>query len=215
VSREVIVLAGVIALIPGMNLTTALAELARKNLVAGAARLMETMMAFSSILFGIALEIGVEHVTKLSPAVAAPHSGLPLAWQALALVTASLAFAVLFAVPRAYTWTAIASGAIGYVTTAVGTRYLPGHVAAFVAAVAVCTSSNVFARITSRPAQLFQLPGLTLLVPGSFGFLSLESFLGGAFAKGEAQGFQMVLVSAALVTGVLVSTVLVPPRKLL
>lgn len=214
-SREVIVLAGVIALIPGLTLTTALAELARKNLVAGAGRLMEAVVGFTSILFGIALELGIEHLTKLSPITTPARAGLPLAWQAVALVGASLAFAVLFSVPRAYAWSAIASGAIGYVVTAVGTRMLPGHVAAFVAALAVCTSSNVFARVTGRPAQLFQLPGLTLLVPGSFGFLSLESFLSGDFLGGAAQGFQMVLVAAALVTGVLMSSVIVPPRKLL
>ncbi len=214
-SREVIVLSGVIALIPGMTLTTALAELARKNLVAGAGRLMEAVVAFTSILFGIALELGVEHVTKLSAVTTATKAGLPLGYQAAALVTASLAFAVLFAVPRAYVWSAIASGAIGYVATALGTQHLPGHVAAFLAALAVCASSNVFARVTGRPAQLFQLPGLTLLVPGSFGFLSLESFLVGDYMKGAAQGFQMLLVAAALVSGILLSSVVVPPRKLL
>lgn len=215
VSREVILLSGVIALVPGMTLTTALAELARKNLVAGAGRLMEALVAFTSILFGIALELGVERVTMLSPAAAAARVGLALGWQAIALLGASLAFAVLFAVPRAYLWTAVASGAIGYIATAVGVRHLPGHVAAFTAAFAVCATSNVFARVTGRPAQLFQLPGLTLLVPGSFGFLSLESFLSGDFVRGAGQGFQMVLVAAALVTGVLVSSVLVPPKKLL
>jgi uncharacterized membrane protein YjjB (DUF3815 family) len=215
VSREVIVLAGVIALVPGMTLTTGLAELARKNLVAGAGRLMDALVAFTSILFGIALELGVEHLTKLSPLPSGARAGLPLAWQAVSLLAASLAFAVLFSVPRAYVWAAIASGAIGYVASALGTQHLPGHVAAFAAALAVCTTSNVFARVTGRPAQLFQLPGLTLLVPGSFGFLSLESFLGGDVVKGATQGFQMLLVAGALVTGILLSSVLVPSRKLL
>jgi uncharacterized membrane protein YjjP (DUF1212 family) len=215
VSREVIVLSGVIALVPGLTLTTALAELARKNLVAGAGRIMEALIAFSSILFGIALELGIEHVVKLTPGGSAVRRALPLEWQIAALLSASLAFAIIFAVPRAYTWAAIASGAIGYAATALGVRHLPGHVAAFVAALAVCSSSNLFARVTGRPAQLFQLPGLTLLVPGSFGFLSLESFLTGDVVQGAAQGFQMLLVAAALVTGVLLSSVLVPPRKVL
>jgi uncharacterized membrane protein YjjP (DUF1212 family) len=214
-SREVIVLAGVIALIPGLTLTTALAEIARKNLVAGAGRLMEAVVGFTSILFGIALELGIEHVTKLSPPVAPVRDGLPIGFQAVALVAASLAFAVLFSVPRIYVASAILSGAIGYVATAVGTRVLPGHIAAFLAALAVCSSSNVYARVTGRPAQLFQLPGLTLLVPGSFGFLSLEAFLNGDYLKGAAQGFQMILVAAALVSGILLSSVIVPPRKLL
>ncbi len=215
VSREVIVLSGVIALVPGMTLTTGLAEVARKNLVAGAARLVEAVAGFASILFGIAVELGVEHVTRLSPPAGAPRTGLPLPWQVLALVGASCAFAILFAVPRRQAWTAIASGAIAYVASAVGTRHLPVHLAAFVGALAVCTTSNAFARWSGRPAQLFQLPGLTLLVPGSFGFLSLEAYLGGDYAKGASQGFQMILVAAALVAGVLLSSVLVPPRKLL
>jgi uncharacterized membrane protein YjjB (DUF3815 family) len=215
VSREVIVLAGVITLIPGMTLTTALAEVARKNLVAGAARLTEAMVGFASILFGIATELGIEHLTRLSPAVQSVRAGLPLEWQALALVGASWAIGALFSVPLNYTWTAVVSGAIGYVASTVGGHYLPGHVAAFLGALAVCTASHVFARSTGRPAQLFQLPGLTLLVPGSFGFLSLESFLSGDFTKGAAQGFQMLLVAAALVTGVLLASVIVPARKLL
>lgn len=215
VSREVIVLAGVIALIPGMTLTTALAEVARKNLVAGASRLTEALVGFASILFGIAIELGFEHLTRLSPASSTAPTGLSLEWQAWAVAAASCAFAVLFAVPRAYAWTAIASGAIGYLANSLGTQHLPGHVAAFLGAFAICTASHVFARRTGRPAQLFQLPGLTLLVPGSFGFLSLESFLSGDFIKGAAQGFQMVLVAAALVTGVLLASVVVPTRKLL
>jgi uncharacterized membrane protein YjjP (DUF1212 family) len=215
VSREVVVLAGVITLIPGMTLTTALGEVARKNLVAGAARLTEAMVGFASILFGIATELGIEHLTRLSPLVQSSRAGLPIEWQALALLGASWAIGVLFAVPLNYTWTAILSGAIGYVASSVGAHYLPGHVAAFLGALAVCTASHVFARRTGRPAQLFQLPGLTLLVPGSFGFLSLESFLSGDFTQGAAQGFQMILVAAALVTGVLLSSILVPSRKLL
>jgi uncharacterized membrane protein YjjP (DUF1212 family) len=215
VSREIVVLAGVITLIPGMTLTTALGEVARKNLVAGAARLTEAMMGFASILFGIAAELGVEHLTRLSPAFPSSPMALPLEWQVLALGSASWALSVLFAVPRAYTWTALASGAIGYVASAVGNHYLPVHIAAFLGALAVCTASHVFARSTGRPAQLFQLPGLTLLVPGSFGFLSLESFLSGDFTKGAAQGFQMLLVAAALVTGLLLASVVVPARKLL
>jgi uncharacterized membrane protein YjjP (DUF1212 family) len=215
VSREVIVLAGVIALVPGMTLTTGLAELSRKNLVAGAARCMEAFVAFCSILFGIALAVGFEQIAGKAQGAPAPRVGLSLGWQAAALFASSLAFAVLFRVPRKYVWSAVASGAIGYAATALGTRHLPGHVAAFGAALAICLVSNAFARATDRPAQLFQLPGMMLLVPGSFGFLSLEDFLRGDFLDGAAKGFQMVLIAGALVTGVLLANVLLPPRKLL
>jgi uncharacterized membrane protein YjjP (DUF1212 family) len=214
-SREVIVLAGVVALVPGMTLTTALAELAQKNLVAGGGRLMDAFVTFLSILFGIALAIGIEHMVGADVPLTPARHALPLAWQAAALVASSLAFAVLFSVPKRFMWAALASGAIGYVSTALGTRHLPAHVAAFGASLAVCVFSNLFARATQRPAQLFQLTGMMLLVPGSFGFLSLEHFLRGDYLAGAAQGFAMLLIAGALVTGVLVANVVLPARKVL
>ena len=214
-SREVVVLSGVIALVPGMTLTTGLAELAQKNLVSGAARLMEAFVAFLSILFGIALAIGIQHIVGPETTAAPVRQALSLPFQALALVLASLGIAVVFAVPRRYLGAALASGAIGYIATALGTRHLPGHVSAFAAALAVCLFANGLARATDRPAQLFQLPGMMLLVPGSFGFLSLEDFLRGDFLNGALKGFSMLLIAGALVTGILLSNVLLPPRKLL
>jgi uncharacterized membrane protein YjjP (DUF1212 family) len=214
-SQEVVVLSGVIALIPGMTLTTGLAELAQKNLVSGAARLMEALVAFLSILFGIALAIGIEHIISAETSPAPVRQALSLPFQALALVAASLGIAVIFSVPRRYLGAALASGAIGYIATALGTRYLPGHVSAFAAALAVCVYSNGLARVTDRPAQLFQLPGMMLLVPGSFGFLSLEDFLRGDFLNGAAKGFSMVLITGALVTGILLANAILPAKKLL
>jgi uncharacterized membrane protein YjjP (DUF1212 family) len=214
-SQEVVVLSGVIALIPGMTLTTGLAELAQRNLVSGAARLMEAFVAFLSILSGIALAIGIAHI--VGPETTAPpfRQALSLPFQALALIFASLGIAVIFAVPRRYLGAALGSGAIGYIATALGTRYLPGHVSALAAALAVCLFANGLARSTDRPAQLFQLPGMMLLVPGSFGFLSLEDFLRGDFLNGALKGFSMLLIAGALVTGILLANVLLPPRKLL
>jgi uncharacterized membrane protein YjjB (DUF3815 family) len=214
-SREVIVLSGVIALVPGMTLTTGLSELAQKNLVSGGARLMEAFVAFLSILFGIALAVGLEHLVGSEARGLPPRHAMALPFQAIALVAASLGVAVIFNVPRRYLGAAIGSGAVGYVATALGTRYLPGHVAAFAAALALCLFANGLARATDRPAQLYQLPGMMLLVPGSFGFLSLEDFLRGDFLNGAAKGFSMLLITGALVTGILLANVLLPPKKLL
>jgi uncharacterized membrane protein YjjB (DUF3815 family) len=113
-------------------------------------------------------------------------------------------------------WTTLASSATGWVVATVAVRYrLPGHVAAFCAALAVCVLANGLARATNRPAQLFQLPGMMLLVPGSFGFLSLGELLDEKTTLGMQRGFTMALVGAALVIGVLVANVVVPSRKLL
>jgi len=214
-SQQVVLLSGVIALIPGMTLTTGLAELAQKNLVAGASRLMEAFVAFLSILFGIAFAVGIAHIVGTEVSAPPVQEALSLPFQALALVAASLGIAVIFSVPRRYLGAALASGAIGYIATALGTRYLPGHVSAFAAALAVCLLANGLARATDRPAQLYQLPGMMLLVPGSFGFLSLEDFLRGDFLNGAAKGFSMLLIGGALVTAILLANAILPPKKLL
>jgi len=214
-SREVLIPSAVISLFPGMTLTTALAELARKNLVSGAARLMEAFVAFLLILFGIAAAIAVEGLigTKLGPAATRTALGWPV--QGLAMVAASIAFGILFIMPKRFAWAAIVSASVGWIATALGTRYLPAHVAAFGASLAVCLFANAAARFTQRPAQLFQLPGMMLLVPGSVGFLSLEDFLRGDFASGQAKGFTMLLIAGGIVTGVLSANVVLPAKKLL
>ncbi|MDB5217746.1 MAG: hypothetical protein JWO86_5673 [Myxococcaceae bacterium] len=217
-SPEVIVLAGAISLFPGMTFTTGLAEVAQKNLVSGGARLMESAVTLLLILFGVALVAGFQKMTGAAlPTTDVARAGLTLPYQAIALVVSSVAFGVLFQVPRRYMWTALVSGATGYAVTALAMRHIPEapHVAAFCAALAVCVLANALARIMDRPAQLFQLPGMILLVPGSFGFVSLGDLLAKKAEAGVQEGFMMALVGAALVIGVLVANVVLPARKLL
>jgi len=213
-SSEVVVLSGVIGLVPGMTLTTGLAELARKSLVSGAARLMDAVVTLLFLVFGIALAVGIGAMFTRVDAPEPPRVPLGLPWQVLALVAASAAFGVLFSMPRRYFWAAMASGATGYAVSLLG-RHLPPHLGAFGAALGVCLFANVLARKTQRPAQLFQLPGMMLLVPGSFGFLGFGDFLRGDVVAGASKTFQMLLIAGALVVGVLMANVVLPARKLL
>jgi uncharacterized membrane protein YjjP (DUF1212 family) len=214
-SREVVVLAGVIGLVPGMTLTTSLAELTQKNLVSGAARLMEAFITLLSLAGGIALTLSLEQMLHLPPIASAERVGLGLGFQLGALVASALSFGVVLNVPRHYMGAALASGGLSYAVTFYATQHLPAHVASFVAALAVAVFANASARLTERPAQLFQIPGMMLLVPGSFGFLSFGEFLRDNFMGGAAKAFEMLLIGAALVMGVLVGSVFMPARKLL
>jgi uncharacterized membrane protein YjjP (DUF1212 family) len=215
-SREVLVLSVVILLVPGMSITTSLAELANKNLLSGAAKLMEAMIIFLSILFGIACVLALEAVLGLgNPGGGAPRTQ-PAVWlQITALLAMAMGFVVIFKVPRQYVAPALVSGALGWVVTGQATRYLPGSLAAFCAAIIINLWANGCARVTQRPAQVFLLPGLVLLVPGSFGFLSLEAFLRGEFLGGAAKGFEMFMIAGAITTGLLLANVILPARKIL
>jgi uncharacterized membrane protein YjjB (DUF3815 family) len=59
------------------------------------------------------------------------------------------------------------------------------------------------------------VPGILLLVPGSIGFGSLAKFLDRDVLSGIDTAFTMILVAVALVTGLLVSNLIVPPRRAL
>ncbi len=214
-SREVVLLAGMIGLFPGMTFTTGLAELAQKNLVAGSARLMEAAVTFVALVFGIALSIALTSWLDVGNEPAPVRVPLPWPVQAAAAVGISLGLGVVFSVPRKLLWTALVSGAAGYAATALAGPNLPPYVAAFVAATTVCAMANLLARRTGRPAQLYQLPGMMLLVPGSLGFLSLGELLKGTYQAGVEKGLLTLLIAGGLVMGVLLSNVLFPPNKLL
>jgi uncharacterized membrane protein YjjP (DUF1212 family) len=216
VSREVVVLAAVILLVPGMALTTGLTEVVHKNIVSGAAKLTETLVAFLSIVFGIAVMVAFEGLLGGPPAPSVPAHGEPgIALNAAAVIVTGVGFCIIFRVPTRLAAGAMLSNAVGWVVTGLGVRYLNGSIAAFTASFSVAVLANAIARWTRRPAQVFLLPGLVLLVPGSFGFVSLESFLRGDFLPGAARAFDMFLTASAIVTGLLAANVALPARKLL
>lgn len=222
----IIVPAGAITLFPGMTFTTGVAEVAQRNVVSGGARLVEAAVTLLLVFFGVALMDGLADAMHFTiptwlPMGAAPP-GLPWFVQAGALGCAAIALSAVFQVPRKWLWSALVSSATGWLVATTAVKlHLPGHVAAFTASLAVCVVANGLSRATNRPAQLFQLPGMMLLVPGSFGFMGLgEYYYRGtdglpSTLDGTQRVFAMGLVGAALVIGVLVANVVVPSRKLL
>lgn len=214
-SRDAVLLGGMIALFPGMTFTTGLAEVAHKNLVAGAARLMEALVTFLAMVFGIALAIATAKALELGAPDPPLRVDFDLPRRAVAVLGTSLGLGIAFNVPRRLLWTALVSGATSYGVSVLCARHLPAHVGAFIAATTLCAVANLLARLTHRPAQLYHLPGMMLLVPGSLGFLGLGDFLRGTYTSGTEKLVSMLLVAGGLVMGVLVANVVVPPRKLL
>ena len=84
-----------------------------------------------------------------------------------------------------------------------------------VGALMVGGASNLFSRLRQRPATVTLVPGLILLVPGSIGFRSVSAMLAQDALSGIQAAFAMTLVAIALVTGLLISHIVVPPRGVL
>ncbi len=213
-SRDVLVLSVIIPLLPGLTLTTGLAELSYRNLVAGTSRLMHAAVTLLSLVFGIAVVVGIEQRLNLTSAPAVQLDPAAWPWQLLALFVAAMSFGVLLGLPLRRLWIALFAGAQVWAMNAV-TRPMPGGQAAFLSALAVAVVANVFARVSKRPAQLFLMPGMLLLVPGALSFRSVDALLRGDYAAGASQLTDVATIAAALVMGLLVANVVAPPRKFL
>lgn len=214
VSVFLVTLSGVIVLIPGLMLTTAMTELSTRHLASGTARFMGALVLLLGIAFGIAL--GAKTTALV---IGTPHSSaviaLPVWTLWLSLLMSPLGFAVLLkAESRDVPWIVIA-GIVAFAGARVGSNTLGPELGAFVGGLMTGIGSNWYARLTNRPSQITLVPGLLLLVPGSVGLSSLASLLDRDVTVGVESAFRMVLIAVSLVAGILIANVVSPRRKLL
>lgn len=205
-------LASLIVLVPGLDFTLAIKEVATANLISGAARLVSAVGEFLALGFGIALG------TQVATAVFGPHTaleptGLPGWTLPLAFVVAALGFGGRFHVHRRdmpWVWVACA---LGYGGAALGTRLLGAPLGAFVGAVLVGLGSNLHARRSGRSPLVMMVPGIILLVPGSVGFRSFALLLRHDVISAVETAFAMTLTATALSTGLLLANVILPSDR--
>ncbi len=211
VSSDAVMIASVIVIVPGLSLTQAIAELARRDLASGAVRLAGAGTIFLTMGFGVAL--GRTLALRLPGDELPPVQNLPPAistWVALAV--AAVSFTVLFrAAPSKLPWIALGA-AVAFWSARLGARAMGPEVGAFVGALTIGAVSNALARRRGHPPALTLLPGLILLVPGSVGLRSLTMFMDGALLPGIDAAFDMMLLAVALVAGLLTANVIVDPR---
>lgn len=204
-------LAGIIILIPGFTLTVALTELSNKHLVAGTARLFGAITTFIVIAVGVAIGSTLMASLLGDPPLRAPIP-LPGWTEALALLTAPLAFAVLLkARPRDAAWILLACG-LGFAGTRLGSKVLGPELGVFVGAVVVGLAGSAYANLLKRPAAVLRVPGILLLVPGSIGFRSLTALLDRQVVPGVETAFKMITMATALAAGLLIASVVAPAR---
>lgn len=213
ISVLVATLAGLIVLIPGLTLTTALSELATRHLASGTARLSGAVITFLSIAFGVALGTRAGGMVFGPPPLAQPDLLPP--WAGLvALLLVPLCFTIIFrAELREAPWI-IVSGAIAVYAGRFGAATLGPELGAFAGAFAVAIAGSVYERVRKRPAAVVLVPGLLLLVPGTVGFRGLTSLMERQSLAGIETAFSAVITAMALVAGILVAGVVAPEARL-
>jgi uncharacterized membrane protein YjjP (DUF1212 family) len=203
---------GLIILLPGLTMTTAINELATQHLASGTARMMAAMILFLTIGFGLAVGIKLGMVFFGPPVQA---EAIPLqAWTlVVALLLAPLGFMARFqAHPRNALWI-IGICILAFVCSRIGSQMLGIANGAFGGALAVGIASGLHSRWRHTPAVVTGTPALLLLVPGSVGFRSITNILLNDPIAGLQTAFTMILTAVAIVTGLLLARVLVPRRR--
>ena len=204
--------AGVVAVVPGWQLTAALHELAYRNLVAGTARLGSVFMTLISLGCGFALGIavvgpGALHVSRIAYA--------PVPWYAL--VAAVLGIAIGIGVlqhtrPIDVPWLLASCGTaeIAYRIFANSPAY---QVATFGAAVTVGILANALARFARVPQAVLLIPGVIIIVPGALSYESILFILQSDAADAGAIALNAVIGAVEIVAGLLLSQLVVAPQR--
>lgn len=213
VSTWITALAGIIVLIPGLGLTTAMTELATRNLVCGATRLAGAALSFVQLGLGMAVGTRIGALllgdVKLTARVLPLH---PLADE-LATLVAPLCFAVLFqARPRDIPWI-LGTGILAVWGSRAGGLLLGPELGTFAGALAVGLAANLYTRWRDRPGAVLQVPGIMMLVPGGMGLRGIISLLREDVISGLDTGFSAVVVAITLASGLLVANALIHPKK--
>jgi uncharacterized membrane protein YjjP (DUF1212 family) len=212
IDDRMVTLASLVILLPGLTLTIALTELAVGHLSAGVARLAGACVTLLTLFIGVAIAWRVAAQWRNLPAETTP---LPALYYWLAILASPAAFAVLFRVRRSRWWVVFAVSLSGFFTAKYFGEWYGTEVGSFLGALVVGSGSNLYARLHDRPAMVPLAPGIILLVPGSLGYRSLSALQDRQTVQGVDFAFGMLLVAMCLVGGLLASSAVVPPKRIL
>jgi uncharacterized membrane protein YjjP (DUF1212 family) len=211
VSLFIATCAGLIILLPGLTVTTAISELATQHLASGTARMMSALMVFLTIGFGLAVGLKLGMVT-MHPNIEATSVALP-AWTLFAaLVLAPLGFMARFQAHPRDAVPIVLICALAFGCSRLGAQLMGVANGGFAGALAVGVASGLYSRWRGQPALVTSTVGIIMLVPGSVGFRSITNIIAKDPVAGIQTALTMVVVAVAIVTGLLLARVIVPRR---
>ena len=203
--------AGLIILLPGMATVDAVEELASGQLASGGARLAGVTVVFLAMTFGTVLGLATADLVMANVgAVSGPDlleaaNPLPLWVTPIALVAVSFGSMIRFRARSSDLMSCLVASLIAFAASRFGTHYLGPISGAFFAALVLGIVANFWSHYFRHPVELFDVPGLAILVPGSIGLRCLASLLSEETTKGVYDAFQMFVTAMAIVAGLLFS----------
>jgi uncharacterized membrane protein YjjP (DUF1212 family) len=210
-SSDVVTLAALVTLLPGMTLTLGMQELASEQLQSGVANTAAALVQLLGLVFGVEVGRSVAEAVVGTLHDAAPLSASGVT-QAAAAILAGIAFtgtlsARLRDAPLMCTATLLA-----LVAKAVGTNALGAQAGVFAGAFAVGLAGALVGAWLRRSPLVFIVPGVLMLAPGSLGFTSALQLLRNETVSGVTAAFDTFLTAGSIAYGLMIAAVVLPRR---
>ncbi|HET6463294.1 MAG TPA: threonine/serine exporter family protein, partial [Candidatus Krumholzibacteria bacterium] len=202
---------GLIILLPGLTVTTAISELATQHLASGTSRMMSALIIFLTIGFGLAVGLKLGMV-MLHPSLEAVSIPLPAWTLYVALLLAPLGFMAAFQAHPRDAVPIVLICALAFACSRLGAEVMGIANGGFAGALAVGVASGLYSRWKSQPALVTSTVGIIMLVPGSVGFRSITNLIAKDPVAGIQTALTMVATAVAIVTGLLLARLIVPRR---
>ena len=212
-----IIMSGLIVLMPGLSLTTAVTELSTDHLSSGSARLAGALIVLLKLSLGVLIgTVIAEWLGWDRAGVYTFATAVPPHWtQWPALLVSALSFAVIFNVRLREFHLAVIAAVTGYLVSRLGVVLGGVEFGVLLAALAIALLGNSLGRALRLPAALMRVPGIILLVPGSLGYRAVTNVLVHGEPTSQDTAMLVGTMVIALVGGLLIGNTLIPPRRYL
>ena len=208
-SPDLVTLAALVSLLPGLKLTVGMGELAGKDLQSGVANTGDALVQLLGLVFGVEIgrSIAIAWLGAAAPVVPAAAS---TSAQVLAAVLAGLAFTgTLHARLRDAPFICSAT-LLALTANAAGSRLIGHEAGIFGAALVVGIAGQVVSSRLRRSALIFIVPGVLMLVPGSIGYSSALQLLTNHAVSGITAAFETFVTAVSIAYGLMIAAIVVP-----
>ena len=205
-----IITGAIIPLVPGVPFTNGIRDLANEDYIAGATRLLDALMVFLCIAAGVSFAFMLDYAVMgemihIDGMHTDPFTST-WAFQIVASLVGTAAFAVLFGVPRRYYIDCGLCGMAGWLTYMVlmGLCGSSVVIATFFAAIVVAVLSYGFAMFRRCPVIVFLVCGIFPLVPGAGVFWTTYNVVSDQLSSALTTGFTALKLTFAIVFGIII-----------
>ncbi len=203
------IIGAIIPLIPGVPFTNGIRDLAHEDYIAGVTRLLDALLTFFCISMGVALAFMLDAAVSgtmqhLETLTAAPETA-GMFMQLLAAYVGTVAFAVLFGVPRKYYLDSGLCGMLGWLLYLILANHTGLSVAnvVFFATVLVTFTAMVLAIVRKCPITVYLICGIFPLVPGAGIFWTTYNLVSEQLGAAVQTGVTALKVTIAIAFGII------------